>query len=246
MATARHLGKAPIVEAILDLRVALSPDFELERFVQLQQPLRDRYPIMESTGVVEGTIQFQAGRATSQASTTQRGFIFKSEDGHDLAQYRIDGFTFNKLKPYSSWKEILPEAKQLWGRFVSVAKPCSISRLALRYINRLGFPLGKEPINKYLTSFPMIPEGIPSVMHHFLTRVGVSDAATGIKANITQTTEEPTEPNSVPVILDIDVFMQGDFPVESTKIWEHFERLHEVKNAIFFGSITEETARLYE
>ena len=39
-----HLSKAPIVEAVIDIRVSLSPDFEMADFLPLRAKLADQYP----------------------------------------------------------------------------------------------------------------------------------------------------------------------------------------------------------
>ena len=48
------------------------------------------------------------------------------------------------------------------------------------------------------------------------------------------------------IILDIDVFKFNELGIKMENIWADFERLHAMKNRIFFESITENTARLYE
>ena len=50
----------------------------------------------------------------------------------------------------------------------------------------------------------------------------------------------------VPVILDVDAFRVKDLDLSSPELWDILEKLRELKNRCFFGTITEATAELYE
>ncbi len=66
--------------------------------------------------------------------------MYVSEDEVKLVQFRLDGFTFNRSKPYTSWEQVFPEAFGLWKEYVSLAAPEFVNRIAVRYINRLDLP----------------------------------------------------------------------------------------------------------
>jgi hypothetical protein len=53
-------------------------------------------------------------------------------------------------------------------------------------------------------------------------------------------------PGSAPVILDVDAFTGVDINPTDQKLWTILERLRELKNRSFFGTITERAAELYE
>ena len=81
-------------------------------------------------------------------------------------------------------------------------------------------------------------------MSQFLTRVVIHDA--DITANIVQTMKSSPKLDHIGVILDIDVFKLKEAGFEESSIWPEFEKLRDFKNRIFFESITEKTAGLYE
>src|SRR5436190_21056320 len=92
---------------------------------------------------------------TPTASSAEAGLLFYSEDEKAVVQFRLDGFTFNKLQPYSSWEEIFPETWRLWALYQSAIGNVQITRLAVRYINRLALPSGD--FGRYLTALPQLP-----------------------------------------------------------------------------------------
>jgi uncharacterized protein (TIGR04255 family) len=84
---------------------------------------------------------------------------------------------------------------------------------------------------------------LPQTFAGYFSRVIVPDERGQRTAIITQTFQ-PTPPE-LAVLLDIDVFRSKVFADEQ-EAWGVIEQLREFKNLIFFDSITEETARLYE
>lgn len=248
MAKYRHLANAPITEAIIDFRVKLSSKFRVAEFSSLKEVLLDSYPNVEERRLIAGGIKVVAGKQIEQTieDKGRHGYFFRSHDGRNVAQFRRDGFTFSRLKPYMHWEDILAEAKDLWQLYVAKASPELVTRIAVRYINQLNIPLPINDFTRYLTAPPNIPDTIPQAVHHFLTRVVVHDADLDTMANITQALQKSSSPDYVTIILDIDVYKQKELGFDESDIWLTFGQLHDLKNRIFFDSITEETARLYE
>jgi uncharacterized protein (TIGR04255 family) len=50
----------------------------------------------------------------------------------------------------------------------------------------------------------------------------------------------------VPLILDVNAFAGVDLETNDSEIWAVLERLRELKNKCFFGTLTEQAAESYE
>ncbi|MBI4503020.1 MAG: TIGR04255 family protein [Gemmatimonadetes bacterium] len=247
MATIRHLDKAPLNEAIVDLRAIPRPAFRPDAFNGLRERLRDAYPTVEERRFFEARFEFKAGKDVVPESKEMgiQGYFFKSVDGLSIAQFRIDGFTFNRLPPYTSWKDIKPEALRLWKLYCEVTNPEKLERVALRYINRMRVP-PKGDLSAFLNvGVPRFP-GSPEYVGEFLVRVSSHDPATGNQANVVLALQRPSGAPEADLILDIDVYRMSGLTVNDVDLVPMLDQLHSLKNEIFFGSITEETARLYE
>ncbi len=248
MAQQRHLNNAPITEALIDIRTKLPDSFQTKEFIPLKEKLSNNYPIVEEQSLLRGHHEIKNGKPIDLQIENLgiQGFLLKTNDKKQVVQFRIDGFTFNRLRPYSDWVDIRKEAQELWPLYMKFAKPEAVTRLAVRYINQLNIPLPIHDFSEYLISAPNIPEELPQAVMSFLNRVTIYDSTQEITANITHSFESVPQPNSVTIILDIDVFKQGDFPIDNKEIWYIFEKLRDMKNRIFFSSITEKAARLFE
>jgi len=246
MAKQRHLNNAPIIEAIIDLRVNLPPDFNAEDFSSISRDLSNRYPKNEPRRIFRGAFGIKEDKPFIEVPEVKgiQGYVYKSEDEKNIAQFRIDGFTFSRLNPYTEWESVFSEAKSLWEMYCSKSSPELISRIAVRYINRLDLPLTMKDFEEYLTAPPRVPEFLPQGISQFLTRIVIHEA--DITANIIQSLGKSPKPNHIGVILDIDVYKVGKPGFDESGVWSDFGRLREMKNRIFFESITEKTARLYE
>ena len=122
----------------------------------------------------------------------------------------------------------------------------SITRIAVRYINHLELPLPMSDFKDYLTAPPPVPEGAPQAVSNFLTRVGVHDTKRQLDANITQAMERSSKPNTIVIIVDIDAYKLGEFETKTEGIWDTLDELRNLKNEIFFSSISERTAELFK
>ena len=245
----RHLTKAPITEAIFDFRVKARPGFRAEEFEPLKTQLADRFPIVRDRRGKEALFVVKKGEGIPPVvrDLGLQGYFFKAADERTLAQFRIDGYTFNRLKPYTNWEELFPLAFDLWHQYSEIARPEEITRLALRYINHIQLPIGEFEFETYLRAAPVIPEELPQHMSSFLTRTTLHDLENHVAAHVSQVLETNPGIPKRRVILDIDAFWEGQLMIEEKeRITEIFGKLRELKNRIFFNSLTEKTLREFE
>lgn len=252
MARQRDLKNAPITEAIIDIRVKLPKSFEIDKFRSLKTELSDRYPIIDEYRIFSEHHKITSGKP--QIGTIEEGvlgYFYKSADKKEIVQFRRDGFTVNRLHPYTKWDDLIAKAKNLWPKYRQIAVPEAVTRLAARFINNLKLPLPIKDFSEYLSVAPDIPAGLPQEVTNFLNRITIHDSTQDISANITQILVKWLQPskyqnNHIELILDIEVYKQGDFSMADLEIWDHFEKFRKMKNEIFFNYITEKTARLFE
>ena len=248
MPTARHLKNAPITEAIIDFRVKARSDLRAENVAAVKDRLSNQLPKVEEMRGLKATIQVPTGQG--QPPIVQElgllGYFFKSQDEKVIAQFRIDGFTFNRLRPYTSWEDIFPQAMELWRLYVEVATPLAVTRVAVRFINHVPLPAGAAKFENYLRAAPVVPSELPQYVSSFLTRVTVRNPEDAIAAHITQALQPTSDAQRLTVILDIDAYKEADLLPEDPAIEHTFIQLGLFKNVIFFNSLTDQTLRQFE
>lgn len=246
MARIRHLSRAPIAEAVIELRVRPSSDTTLQSLEPLSERLRASFPVVQRIESIAAKFGLKDGKPLPTDTTyEQLGILLKTADQQDVVQIRTDGFAVSRLPPYTSWEKVLPRALELWTQYCDVARPERVNRLGVRYVNRLRLPMPVD-LSAHLTSPPTIPEMLPQVLRGYLTRMVLHDPETGNSVTVTQATEPSTDSEHLIVLLDIDALREVDLDPSSQEVGSMLESLRQQKNRAFFGSVTEQTAERYQ
>lgn len=238
---------APITEALLDIRVNLASDFNPDNLEKLYEEIKKDFPIKQVNTLWEAVFEAKRGEKPQVSSNDRNnGYLFKSQDGSRIFQARIDGFTFNRLKPYDSWDGFSGEAKKLWNLYSKFAKPEKIKRLALRYINLIEIPQSSDDLSEYFITGPDIAPGLPQGLADFFVRLMIPDHETKNVAIINETVDKSKLNDKIfPLIFDVDVFRVLDQGASDKEVWEIFESLRDYKDKIFMNSFTEKAKKLF-
>ena len=240
---------APITEAILDIKAKLPDRVGLNIFNEFQEHVKDRFEDRKTKRSLKAEFRFAPGKdelAPIIPKDKPEGYIFHSKNENKSVQARLDGFTFNKLKPYEDWNKFHNEARELWELYDKIVKPISVDRIALRYINLIEIPLPFNDFSEYILTNPQVAPGLSQVLSHFIMRIEIPNNEIGAMAIVTQTIQNQTVPQKLPLIFDIDVIKTDNYIDKRSDMWDDFNLLRNFKNEIFFKSITEKTKELFK
>lgn len=239
-----NLERAPITEAIVDLRVD-APDLTMEKIAGVHDVVREAFPQKQDR------IEYEFGLALSgSASAVQRkekhlGWLAWSADRTRAMQARLDGFTFSRLPQYRDWDELRTEARRAWMAYSEAVKPRSVKRLAVRYVNRIELPQPVKSLGDYFETFPRIGPTLPQVLAGVYVRLLIPFESAVASVTYAIDVSGMTE-SVVPVVLDIDVFREADLEPQSDDVWAALEELRHIKNMVFFGSITKKLEEMFK
>jgi|SRR5882724_1051657 len=223
MPTPRHLSNAPITETLIDFRVKARTAFRPEEFADLRTRLTERFPHVDEQRGLQAT--FGIIRGQGQPTVVQdlglQGYFLRTLDQKTIAQFRVDGVTFNRLQPYTSWDELFPKAMELWRLSCSISIPDAITRLAVRYINRIVLPTGAGAFETYLRTAPVIPPELPQYLSSFLTRVTIHDPNADIAAHVAQALETSTPGHQLSVLSTSMLISSESFPQMTRSLSRH-------------------------
>lgn len=246
MGAARHLSRAPIVEALIQISVVLPPGTDLQAAVTAHRRIEGDYPKTRKRFRGELRIDVSQGLLPSvEPSPATVGYLYLNEQETRIAQFNADSFSFNWLKPYETWEAFRDAARAIWPVYLDALKPITVTRIGLRYINDLAIPLSIASFDEVLSAPPTVPEGLPQAISSYFDRAVIEDTKRGAGAIIMRTIESQPKNGVLPVILDVDVFKDGAFEAASGEIWDVLEMLHDFKNEVFFRSITRKLEETY-
>lgn len=247
-------SRAPITEAIIDLRIAPVDGFTVENLAPIRQVVADRYPNQEEEHVqyqqmaFVGTDLLQTGGGGHQLN----GFRFISADKRETFYARLDGFAFSIQAPYDRWESFREEARRAWDLYRSVATPEGVTRAAMRYINRIDIPDATAVVRleDYLRTYPEVSVDFPEEepMSNFFMQLQLWQRDLSCWLIVNEAPDVPPVEGTLSIRLDFDLFReQYEEPWradDDTAVWEFLERLHDRKNEVFEASITNRTRRL--
>ena len=244
------LKAPPIVEAVLDIDCDMPPGFDFAVLETVSRDaFRDRYPKFKTQFMQ--ALQVEAAPDRAPNVTTKQGIQalqLLQEDEKQLVQVRAQGFSFNRLAPYSSLDDYMPEMERTWWLFVGLAAPVQVRVVRLRYINRILLPMtaGRVKLEDYLKLGPQLPDEDKLILVGFLNQHSVVEMDTGNQVNIILAAQ-PQENDKLPIILDIETFRLGNGePDDWAAIHSKIQSLRRLKNTVFEKSLTDQCLNLFQ
>lgn len=155
-----------------------------ERYPKIRQQFVHHH-VVTGGGEKPPVLQFNEGLGAIQ---------YLTEDEKQLVQFRPNGFSFNRLAPYTTLDDYLPETAAAWTTFLELAAPVQIRKVGLRMINRILLPMedGRVNFGDYLETPPRLPAtGLKLGVIGFLDQQVAFDEETGNQVNIVKTSEVP-------------------------------------------------------
>lgn len=245
-----HLPRAPIVEAVIDIRAHAAGAFEEATVRAFLEPRLDGYGYLDSQRAVQFELTSEVEKPPRQTfkDLGLKGLRFQSGDQKNIAQFNRDGFIYSRLEPYTDWIAFLGEGLRLWQLFKEMAQPVEINRIGLRFISRIELPSTALRLDDYIKPAPEPPRdlGLPFIgfMHHDTLAVPGYPYA----INLIRTIQPPPAgaDSGAGLILDIDVFTIHGLEIEESGLARILEEMRWLKNKAFFGSVTEKALEAFQ
>lgn len=194
---------------------------------------------------VEISSETEAASVQSVTSNIERMQFVRQDEGA-LIQIGPNILAVNHLKPYSSWENFKQMISRALDVYSQVASPQAISRIGLRYINRLEFPpeLQSVDIERFLLAAPAVPSAVPQTFVSWVQRVEIPfEHANGLLALHSSSVRGEGQQN-VAFLLDLDFITLDAGLVKLDSAMEWAEKAHDEVEKTFEACITDEARKL--
>ena len=247
MVQPERLRNAPVTEAVIVLKAEYESPIGMPQLDAFRTAVAEGFPIREPVSEFESEARFdEHGQAQVSSAVRSAGFHLKSPDQRRTIVVRPDALGLSHLKPYDRWEALRDEFKELWGAYCDIARPTHVTRIGVRYINSIDLPLPSSDFKEYIETVPEIAPGLPQGLASFLMRLVIPVEEVPAIAILTQAVNPaPPDATAIPLIFDIDTFREGRFGVGSDELWRTLEALRNLKNKLFFSSITQKAKDMY-
>jgi len=250
MARVRPLVSPPIQEALIDLVLSGNHPSRDELQGLSSRLLRDGW---QSAQIDTYQAEFNSGGTSGEMLLKAKprqfeGFSLASPDGQRVFQLRSGRVTASHIRSYDRWEHLEDDVLTLLAAYVEAFGPRKVVRMAARFINRLQLPdsPGRE-LSKILTRPPQPPIDVePEELSDFLSQQVLRGLPGGLTANVgIGTSSSPEGEATDSLVLDVDVFKICDEDATPDAIRGQLKQIRETKNALFFGSLSEEALEPY-
>lgn len=249
--TRRQYTNPPIEEAICEFRFAPGQAWNFTIPGLFYEKVRDLYtgePQQQSLI----TTEFKFGRvppAKPEITVTQElpKFLFPSADAAKLVGVGPDALSIHSLRPYEGWDEFSYRIDQAFQFYLEVAKPVGITRISLRYINRIVIsPDEAVDLSEYFNIYPQLPDSLPSNISGLVTRTESIYEDIPIRLVITLSDAEPPS-EQVVFILDLDISQTWiEKPLSLKEVLSNLHELKSREGQAFESLITDRTRELFD
>jgi len=242
-----HLTNAPITEALIDIRVSFHNPPTTEELKNVANAIKEEFPLQTERNRTTISFNIQPEKTESSVGKESNGLLIHTQDKKYAVQLMRESFSLSRLQPYLDWSELRTQTEKYWEIYADILKPDRVTRLAVRYINKLLIPTPIQDFSDYFTQPVEIPKGLPQGLASYMTRLVIPEPETQSVAIVQQVLEGSTPEDKVSILFDIDAFKFVDLSTnDHDAIWSILENLHEYKNRIFFNSLTDKTIGLYK
>lgn len=238
----KRYKKAPLFEALIDINVEFKEEIEINKLEAFELQI---YPTKDK--ILVHTSQIQIGNANKQIHQSEDllGFKLTSTDKKYVVQIKKNGFTFSELNGYDCWESFISKAKEAWDRYFDAFNPVKVTRVTLRYINKINIPALKFHLEDYFETYPRVFKDNKVDLSNFFLQVQIPQTEEGGLAILNQTVTEPSEPGYTSILFDINVFDPKQIESIEKDLWKRVDLLRIQKNHLFENSITDKTRELF-
>jgi uncharacterized protein (TIGR04255 family) len=235
--------KAPITEAVCDIRIAPPEGLGLGHLTEVADRLRAQYPQTEEQEEIR---VLSAQPAAPKLERHKLGILGRSDTNDRAYQAQLTGVSVSRLRPYTEWHDLQSEAHRVWETYRDVVRPAGIRRLALRYINRIDIPgLGPIRLEDYFQTYIELSKNLGAAVSNFFFQIHLPQTDIEAMCVVNSGGLPPALSSGVSILLDIDVFRIDNVPQEEKALWDFFDVLRLRKNLVFEALITDKARELF-
>ncbi|WP_263458901.1 TIGR04255 family protein [Bathymodiolus japonicus methanotrophic gill symbiont] len=244
--TTTNYLRPPITEAVIEVRV--NHTLKEENVNKIVKKLQSIYPNKSTVNNLSINITPQPeGGDQLNVNSRPEAYHLVSDDQINIAIVSSNSLAVSQLAPYQGWEAIHKNFVEAWKIWKRVSSSHPISRIGVRYINRIDIPLQDEKkidLEEYLTFNPQVPilSDLPMVAYLMQITQPIDSLWS---VNITSKGIQSPLVNNLSLLLDVDVFRTKDILLSDEGLWEAINEARSIKNDIFDKCITQKTKELF-
>ena len=153
----------------------------------------------------------------------------------------------SQLSPYPGWDEFFGRFTRDWGLWKEALGYKKITRVGVRYINRIDVPVTGPVVNyeEFLTIYPRFPSELTAAVTSYGIQVQIPYPEIEGKIIINSASVPSPLLNYASFMFDQDLVKEANIPQNDDGLYKLLIEIHAKKNAVFETCITERARELF-
>lgn len=235
--------RPPIIEAVVEVRFGGS-SLDDKVMEKLGNRFSERYPTPRQPS---NNVGVEVSGATVRIMQQNLGFKILSTDGSFTLNVGRNALGTSRNAPYGGWDEFMREARNNWSDWENVVGWKGVSRIGVRFINRVDIPFSPTGVTQLEDFFSFkvdMPESLgPMTTFAMNAQIMMEEKSIMVVINHAPVPSPLVQTNSF--LLDIDLAIERSLPTNEKTLWETIEGLRSVKNSVFEACITDRSRELF-
>ncbi len=237
---------APITEAVIEIK--FTEPLSLDEIEKASEKFRDEYPQHHHIQTFAVNVQMPDGRAAEPTAK------FDQEMGHrrgsiDMTELLLiwrSAFVTSQLAPYPGWESFFQRFVRDWRTWKRLVGFRQISRLGVRYINRIDIPVSGSIVQheEYLNVYPKLPDALGNVGAYAVQAIMLIEEI-GCRLTLNSAAIPSPILDHASFLFDQDIAKEIDPPQSDEAIFDLLNLIRVHKNRVFEECITDRARELF-
>lgn len=241
-------ARPPITEAVIG--VTFSSPMDSTQLASVTNAFKKNYPHKQDvTAFDDLSLVFNAKDAGGNKANVKlkHGHRFSTDDQTQLIVLWPNSFTLSQLAPYQGWGNFIKRFERDWGALKRILGFQQISRVGVRYINRIDIPATADVVEHelFLNIYPKMPDILnPLDAYAIQASVTLKD----INCQLTINTASVPSPilGHVSFVIDTDIFSEQNPPQSDIDLIKLLNNIRAKKNQVFEACISQPARSLFQ
>lgn len=238
------LNTPPVLAAIFQLQFSMGST-SLDDFLKFDSILRRDFPFrnnqIEADINISGATGIPLGKSPITSGYTEarmKSYAYFTKDQKAKLIISNGEITYTSERIYEGWDTFKANIKKYLKTFEPILGKLTITRTSIRFINQFTFTEFNDPSAYFNTVISSNTENgqqpYPLIKYGFRLTLDISD---GVYSIVNHNADKTSD--KYIYIFDIDVLNRNNLIFDIDSIDNVLEDLREIKNNIFFSSVTE-------
>ena len=240
-------SRPPITEAVIG--ITFSSPMDAKQLESVNKSFQKHYPHKQVVSTFDLSLEFNTKDIKDNKANLKPtiGHRLSTDDQTQLVVLWPDSITLSQLAPYQGWGDFVGRFIRDWGALKKILGFQQISRIGVRYINRIDLP-AEEPIiehENFLNIYPKVPD-ILNPLDAYALQASVTLKDINCRLTINSASVPSPLLHHFSFVIDTDIFSDLNPPQSDSDLIVLLNKIRIKKNQVFEACISQPARSLFQ